>query len=68
VAGSTLVVTEGGNENLSLASRNVPDVEVTNSQTLNTYQVLKYKNLLFTRGAMEALDSRLKQEEAPAGE
>jgi large subunit ribosomal protein L4 len=63
VAGSTLVVTEAGNENLARASRNVPNVEVTNSNTVNTYQVLKYKNLLFTRGAMEALDARLTQDD-----
>lgn len=62
VAGSTLVVADGGNQNLALASRNVPNVELANSRTLNTYQVLKYKNLVFTRGALEALDARLKTE------
>lgn len=61
VTGSTLVVTDGGNENLARASRNVPNVEVTSCNTVNTYQVLKYKNLLFTRGAIEALDQRLNQ-------
>lgn len=59
VSGSTLVVADSGNQNLSLASRNVPDVELTSSRTLNTYQVLKYKNLVFTRSALEALDARL---------
>jgi ribosomal protein L4 len=53
-------VADGGNQNLALASRNVPNVELTTSSTLNTYQVLKYKNLVFTRGALEALDARLK--------
>lgn len=62
VEGSTLVVADGGNQNLALASRNVPNVELTTSSTLNTYQVLKYKNLVFTRGALEALDARLKSE------
>ena len=66
VSGSTLVVTEKSNENLTLASRNVQDVEVTNSNTLNTYQVLKYKNLLFTRGAIAALDARLTEDQAEA--
>ena len=69
VTGTSLVVTEQASENLSRASRNVQGVEVTNSNTLNTYQVLKYKNIVFTRSALEALNSRLAQEEtAPAGE
>jgi large subunit ribosomal protein L4 len=66
VTGSTLLVTEAPNENLARASRNVQGVEVTSSNTVNTYQVLKYKNLLFTKGAIEALDARLTQEEEKA--
>lgn len=63
VSGTTLIVTENGNENLALASRNVEGVEVTNPQSVNTYQILRSKNVIFTRGAIEALDSRLKVEE-----
>jgi large subunit ribosomal protein L4 len=73
VGGTTLVVAEGGNQNLTLASRNVEGIELANPQSLNTYQLLRCKNVLFTRGAIEALDQRLKgesteeatQEEAP---
>ena len=68
VKGTTLVVAESGNENLALASRNVEDVEITNAQSINTYQLLRYKNVLFTRSAMEALDQRLKVEEAEEAE
>jgi large subunit ribosomal protein L4 len=57
-----LIVAEGGNENLVLASRNVQNVEVTNSNNLNTYQLLRYNKVLLTRGALEALDARLKQD------
>lgn len=60
--GGALVVADGGNENLVLASRNVRDVEVTNSNNLNTYQLLRYNKVLVTRSAMEALDARLKQD------
>lgn len=60
---TALFVAEGRDENLVLASRNVPNVELTNSNTLNTYQVLRYKKLVFTRGALEALDKRLNNEE-----
>ena len=68
VSGTTLIVAENGNENLARASRNVQGVELTNPQSVNTYQVLRYDNLLFTRAAMEALDQRLKVEEAENAE
>jgi large subunit ribosomal protein L4 len=65
VAGSTLLVTSGTEDKLSRASRNVQGLEITNPISLNTYQVLKYKNLLFTRAALETLDARLKEDGEP---
>ena len=62
VSGTTLVVAEHSNENLSRASRNVEGVELANPQSLNTYQLLRYKNVVFTRSAIEALDARLNVE------
>ena len=59
VEGSTLLVADGGNQNLVLASRNVQNVELANPTSLNTYQLLRHKNILFTRSAIEALDQRL---------
>src|SRR3954467_15566075 len=50
--GGALVVADGSNQNLALASRNVRDVEVTTSNNLNTYQLLRYNKVLVTRGAM----------------
>jgi large subunit ribosomal protein L4 len=64
VEGTTLLVTDGSNQNLILASRNVENVELANPTSLNTYQLLRCKNVLFTRAAIEALDQRLKTEEA----
>ena len=64
VSGSTLIVAESGNQNLVLATRNIQEVEITSPANLNTYQVLRYDKLLFTRGAMEVLDKRLKTEAA----
>ena len=55
---------DSSNENLILASRNVEKVELANPTSLNTYQLLRCKNVLFTRAAIEALDQRLKTEEA----
>jgi large subunit ribosomal protein L4 len=56
----TLLVVAGSDQNLMLASRNVVNVELTNSETLNTYQVLRYDKLLFTRSAFEKVEQRLK--------
>jgi large subunit ribosomal protein L4 len=64
VEGTTLLVTDSSNQNLVLASRNVENVELANPTSLNTYQLLRCKNVLFTRAAIEALDQRLKTEEA----
>ena len=59
VEGTTLVVASGQDRNLSLASRNVPEVELATSDSLNTYQVLRFGKLLFTRGAFEKVEQRL---------
>jgi large subunit ribosomal protein L4 len=59
VSGSALVVAAGADKNLTLASRNVRDVELTTADLLNTYQVLRPNKLLFTRGAFEKLQERL---------
>lgn len=60
--GTTLIVAPEPDRNLMLASRNVPDVEVTTSETLNTYQVLRFTKLVFTRDAFERVEQRLRQD------
>ena len=59
VEGTTLVVASGQDRNLSLASRNVPEVELATSDSLNTYQVLRFGKILFTRSAFEKVEQRL---------
>jgi len=59
VEGTALVVAPGPDKNLGLAARNVPRVELANSNSLNTYQVLRFDKLLFTRSAFEQLEQRL---------
>ena len=60
VKGSALVVVDELDNNLRLASRNVPRVEVTGADFLHTYQVLKSDKLLMTKSAFEKLEARLK--------
>ena len=57
--GKTLVVSAEKDNNLFLASRNVGTVELTTSNDVNTYQVLKYDKLVFTKGALEKVQERL---------
>lgn len=57
--GSTLVVYAAPDQNLALASRNVPGVELISSAVLTTYQVLRFDKLLFTRPAFEKVEQRL---------
>jgi large subunit ribosomal protein L4 len=58
VEGTTLIVASSQDRNLSLAARNVPEVELATSDSLNTYQVLRFGKLLFTRSAFEQVEQR----------
>jgi len=60
--GTTLVVSTGVDKNLTLASRNIPDVALTTSDLLNTYDVLRPSKLLFTKSAFEKVEARLNKE------
>src|SRR3989454_10532027 len=53
VDGTALVVDSALDKNLSLASRNVPKVELATADGLNTYQVLKPARLLITKDAFD---------------
>jgi large subunit ribosomal protein L4 len=62
LSGSALFVAQGADKNFALASRNVPNVALTTSESLNTYDVLRPDKLVFTRGAFEQVESRLNKE------
>lgn len=62
IDGTTLFVAGEKNANLALASRNISYVELTQSTDLNTYQVLKYDKLIFTKSAWEKIELRLKKD------
>src|SRR5687767_4737312 len=49
IKNTALIVVNGADENLRRASRNVQKVEVTTSDFVNTYQVLRSDKLVFTR-------------------
>jgi large subunit ribosomal protein L4 len=62
LTGTTLVVSNGIDKNLTLASRNIPSVALATSDSLNTYDVLRPNKLLFTKSAFEKVSDRLTQE------
>ncbi|MBU0678050.1 MAG: 50S ribosomal protein L4, partial [Verrucomicrobia bacterium] len=45
--------------NVRLASRNLPKLEVVSSSEVNTYQLLRYPNVVITKEGLEALKTRL---------
>jgi len=61
IKNTALIVINGADEKLLRASRNVQKVEVTTSDFVNTYQVLRSDKLVFTRGAFEKLEERLQK-------
>ena len=54
-----LFIVDANNDNVLLASRNIPKVEVVTAKLANTYQLLRYKNVIVTKAGMEALENRL---------
>ena len=56
---SVLILTHEDDKNLRLASRNVPQVEVSNPESLNAYDASRFRRLLMTKAAFEKLSVRL---------
>jgi large subunit ribosomal protein L4 len=62
IKGTALLVDAIVEKNLLLAARNVPTVEVTSADLLNTYQVLRSDKLVFTKDAFAKIEARLKKD------
>ncbi|VGO20550.1 50S ribosomal protein L4 [Pontiella sulfatireligans] len=54
-----LFIVDEATDNLLLAARNIPRVELVSASLVNTYQILRYKNVIVTKAGMEALEKRL---------
>jgi large subunit ribosomal protein L4 len=64
IKGTALIVAQSADKNLTLASRNVPNVALATGDSLSTYDVLRPNKLVFTRGAFEQVEARLVKKEA----
>ena len=62
LTGTALIVSQAPDKNLTLASRNVPNVVLTTGDLLNTYDILRSDKLVFTRSAFEQIEARLNKE------
>ncbi|MCK5675591.1 MAG: 50S ribosomal protein L4, partial [Verrucomicrobia bacterium] len=59
INGKVLVIVSDVDQNISLAARNLQDVEVTTAALVNTYQVVRYPQVVVTKAAMEKLEERM---------
>jgi large subunit ribosomal protein L4 len=57
--GSTLVVIEEANATVEASARNLPGVSVVRAEGVNVYDLLRHKNVLMTRAAIEKVQARL---------
>ena len=55
-AGKSLIVLESTDPAVVRAARNIPDVKTTNADTLSTYDIMKYKNLIVTKDAVRKIE------------
>jgi large subunit ribosomal protein L4 len=60
--GTALFVALAANESLARASRNLPNVTLATSESLNTYDVLRSDKLVFERGAFEQVETRMSKD------
>lgn len=56
----TLVVVAEGDENVYLSARNIPSTKVTVATDINTYDIMNYHLILFTEGAVDVVQTNLK--------
>jgi large subunit ribosomal protein L4 len=62
IDGTVLMIDDLENKNLRLAAGNVPYVDVTTGEDLNTYLVLKNDKIVITKSAFAKVEARLKKD------
>jgi len=56
---TVLFISASSDANLELSTRNLPRLELAKATDVNTYQLLRYDQVLIQKDAMEALEQRL---------
>lgn len=57
----SLIITDDFSNNLQLSSRNVPHVKLLKYDALNIHDMLKYKNIIITQGAVQSVEGALQK-------
>lgn len=55
---SFLIIIDKGDEKLSCSARNLAGIKLTNTENINIVDLLKYKNLILNKAAVEKLTAR----------
>lgn len=58
---NALIVIDRANPEIELSARNLHNVKVLRAEGINVYDVMKYRNLVVTEGAVEILEGALAQ-------
>ena len=64
----TLVVDDGGNQNLRLSIRNLEDKLFLPPEGVNVYDLLRHDHLVLSKGAIKALEARCLEKKADGAE
>lgn len=59
VSAPALFITAGVQEDIVRASRNIPRVEVATADSIDTYRIMRYRDIVITRDAMAKIEERL---------
>src|SRR5690606_36023534 len=54
-----VLIVDDANRNLELSGRNLPHVKVLRTEGLNVYDIVKYEYVVFTKRAVQAVETRL---------
>lgn len=55
----SLIITDNLTNNLQLSCRNVPHIKLLKYDALNIHDMLKYKNIIITQGAVQSVEGAL---------
>jgi large subunit ribosomal protein L4 len=57
----SLIITDDLTNNLQLSCRNVPHIKLLKQDALNIHDMLKYKNIIITKGAVQSVEGALQK-------
>ncbi len=59
IKGKTLLILDALDANICLAARNLQDIEVVSVLNVNTYQIVRYPQIVITKAGVEQLEQRM---------